>query len=338
MPTLQTLRGAALLVAVVALAPGAAAQTVDYAGTSAANFLKIPVGARGMALGGADVARAEDASGLFWNPGTLPQLGQNNATFSYTPWLIDTSVAYAGVAVKALGGTVGLDLHSFQSGDIEETTLAEQDGTGRFVSASDFAVGVAYARGLTDRFSVGAKVKLVNESLAGVNASGIGLDVGAVFRTNVLSDLQLAFVLANFGSRMQFAGRDLQIVVPVPDNPEGASVPAEYQTGEWDLPMTFRIGASTDVLRTADVRVRASYSVTDTRDAELQHLLGGEAVLMDLVSLRGGFTVRDDGNLFSLGGGVALPAVGRTSLRADYAFARQPYGGDAQQITLSATF
>ena len=338
MPFSQTLRGAALLVAAVALATAAAAQNVDYAGTSAANFLKIPVGARGMALGGADVARAEDASGLFWNPGTLPQLERNNATFSYTPWLIDTSVAYAGVAVQALGGTVGLDLHTFQSGDIEETTLAEQDGTGRFVSASDFAVGLAYARGLTDRFSVGAKVKVVNESLAGASASGLGLDVGAVFRTNVLNDLQLAFVLANFGSRMQFSGRDLQIVVPVPDNPEGASVPAEYQTGEWDLPMTFRVGASTDVLRAADVRVRASYTLTDARDFQPQHLVGGEAVLLDLVSVRGGYAFRDDGNLFSLGGGIALPAVGRTALRADYAFARQPHGGDAQQITLSATF
>ena len=334
----RLLFGLALAALALPASVPASAQGVDYAGTSAATFLKIPVGARGMALGGADVGRAEDATALYWNPGTAAELGQNTASFSYTPWLVGTAVTYAGVTVDALGGTLGFDLHAFDSGDIEETTLAAQDGTGRYVSATDLAVGVAYARSLTDRFSVGAKVKAVNETLAGASATGLGLDVGAVFRTNVLNDLRLAFVLANFGSRMRFAGRDLQIVVPVPDNPEGASVPAEYRTGEWDLPMTFRIGASTDVVRAADVRLRASYTLTDARDVQPQHLLGGEAILVDLVAVRGGYAFRDDGNTFSLGGGVVLPALGRTQIRADYAFARQPYGGDAHQITVSATF
>ena len=40
----------------------------DNAGTSAANFLKIGVGRRGMALGGAFTANVQDPSALHWNP------------------------------------------------------------------------------------------------------------------------------------------------------------------------------------------------------------------------------------------------------------------------------
>ena len=40
----------------------------DNAGTSAANFLKIGVGSRGMALGGAFTANVQDPSALHWNP------------------------------------------------------------------------------------------------------------------------------------------------------------------------------------------------------------------------------------------------------------------------------
>ena len=44
-------------------------QTVSKTGTTAAQFLKIGIGARALALGGAYSAIADDASALYWNPG-----------------------------------------------------------------------------------------------------------------------------------------------------------------------------------------------------------------------------------------------------------------------------
>ncbi len=44
------------------------AQQSDQVGTSMANFLKIGVGPRAIAMGDAFVALSDDASSLYWNP------------------------------------------------------------------------------------------------------------------------------------------------------------------------------------------------------------------------------------------------------------------------------
>ena len=49
-------------------------QTVSKVGTTAAQFLKIGIGARALALGGAYSAIADDASALYWNPGGLSRI------------------------------------------------------------------------------------------------------------------------------------------------------------------------------------------------------------------------------------------------------------------------
>ena len=43
-------------------------QTVSKTGTTAAQFLKIGIGARALAMGGAYSAVSDDATALYWNP------------------------------------------------------------------------------------------------------------------------------------------------------------------------------------------------------------------------------------------------------------------------------
>ena len=59
----------ALLLGLVGVSPAAA--QFNNVGTSAANFLKIPVGPRGTAVGGAYTALTNDATSLYWNVAAL---------------------------------------------------------------------------------------------------------------------------------------------------------------------------------------------------------------------------------------------------------------------------
>ena len=61
------------------------AQEVKKVGTSAATFLRIPVGARGTAMGGAFVAIADDPTALFWNPGGIARIPQYAITVDHSP-------------------------------------------------------------------------------------------------------------------------------------------------------------------------------------------------------------------------------------------------------------
>ena len=63
--------------------------TNDNVATSVAHFLKIGVGGRAEAMGGAFTAQADDASSLYWNPAGLAVMASPQVMFSQTNWITD---------------------------------------------------------------------------------------------------------------------------------------------------------------------------------------------------------------------------------------------------------
>lgn len=110
-------------------------------GSTAAPFLNIAVSPRAISMGGAFIATANDVSSLYWNPAGASRSDINEAMFSHSRWFADINYNWAGAMIKLGGaGTLGLSLTYLDYGDIEVTTLAEQDGTGEFFSASDMSL------------------------------------------------------------------------------------------------------------------------------------------------------------------------------------------------------
>ena len=52
-------------------------------GTTAADVLNIPVGARAIGMGEAYTAQADDVSSLYWNPAGLALMQERQASFMY---------------------------------------------------------------------------------------------------------------------------------------------------------------------------------------------------------------------------------------------------------------
>lgn len=291
-------------------------KSLDHRGTSAANFLKIGVGSRAMALGGAFAAVSNDASALYWNPGGLGLLKDMEMIFSYNSWIADTKLGFVGfVFPTARYGTFGVSVYYFSSGEIEETTIYQPKGTGRSFSADDMLVGLSYGTQLTDRFSVGGTIKLVREKLAYETAQTFAVDIGSIFRTNFLNDMRIGFSLANFGGNLLFRGRDLNANVDF-----GKPVEASLKTNDWGLPLVFRIGLATDVINRTQHRLTASLEVDDPRDYEPIQIVGLEYALYNKAFLRGGYQFNTDETGFSAGGGmnVKIPTLGTVSL--DYVY------------------
>ena len=138
----------------------------DNTGTSAANFLKIGAGSRAAAMGDAYVAMANDVTSLYWNPAGIAHISGTQVGLSYTDWILDINHSFLGI-VHNLGelGVVGVSFNYLSMGEMERTTPSEPHGTGAFFNASDMALGVAYARSLTDRFTVGLKFKYIQETI-----------------------------------------------------------------------------------------------------------------------------------------------------------------------------
>ncbi|MEZ4748244.1 MAG: PorV/PorQ family protein [Calditrichia bacterium] len=317
----------------------APAQNVDYAGTSAANFLKIGVGTRFMAMGEAGITLSDDASAQFWNPGAIAIIPNNSVYLSRVNWLVDTQVSYGSVVLHSGSmGTFGADLNFFSSGEMEETTLVEQDGTGRFFDASDMQIGLTYARSMTDRFSVGLKLKYLQENLSSVSASAFGVDIGAVFTTNFLNNMRIGATLSNFGSKMKFDGRDLSVVYAVPGSPSGKEVPARLETQGWELPLLFRFGASTYVVKNENYSLLSAFDILDSRDHDPRYNVGGELGIYETLFVRSGYKINYDETTYSLGMGLNLNRVMKWNARIDYAFLRFGDLDDVSQFGLELSF
>ena len=74
-------------------------------GTTAANYLKIGVGARATAMGGAFTAIADDATALYWNPAGLSQIKGKQLSASYNSWFAGINQGYLSLVFPDSTGT-----------------------------------------------------------------------------------------------------------------------------------------------------------------------------------------------------------------------------------------
>jgi len=317
------------------------AQDVDYSGTSVANFLKIGMGAREVAMADAAIAVVDNANALFWNPAASARITDSgSASISYMNWLVDTQISYiSGVINLDSFGYIGVDLLFMDYGNIEETTVYDQNGTGRFVDASDMSVGLAYSRKLTERFSFGFKAKYIAEKLAGVTADAFAFDIGADFQTSFFNNnLRLAAVVSNFGTKMKFSGRDLAVTYTVPGSPSSKQIPANLETLAWELPLLFRFGISNYFINNENFSALLAYDILDSRDYDVRHNLGAEVGYRQLIYLRGGYKFNYDEVTYTAGFGIDLNRVSGYKLRLDYVFLDYGVFSNLHQFTFAVNF
>jgi hypothetical protein len=319
--------GAALLLAAWS-APGAGAQSVSKVGTTSGAFLSIGVGPRAVALGGSGVADAAGADALYWNPAGMVRLGGGGeALATHTDHLAGLTHDFFGAAVPALGGHVGAAVTMLSVPDDVVRTYDQQEGTGETFDAASLALGLSYGRQVTDRFSVGATAKFVQERIWNSTARGAAFDVGVQFRTDFWGGLTLGAALYNFGSDMKMDGRDIAGQIDPDPRIEGnnGQIPAQYRLDSWSLPTDFQIGAS---LRPVSSRLQTLTLSIDARHPSSNYEsvnLGAEYSVRDRIFLRGGYEGLGLGGEFergpSGGVGVALPLPYEGGLaRIDYAY------------------
>lgn len=288
--------------------------TITKVGTTSAQFLKLGIGARPIALGGAYVAEASDLSALYWNPAGLGTMTSSSVQMAHTQYLQDVSYNFAAVGVS-LGnaGTLAASLIFLDSGEMPVRTVEQPDGTGERFRVTDFALQLSYGRMLTDRFSIGGTAKFIQERIWHSSASTIAFDVGTLF-TTPYPRLRLGASFTNFGPKMRMRGRDIMFSTdPVPGQDGNVEiVNSEYTTDRHPLPLLFRVGLSWDAVATHDHRLLISTDAAQPNDNSQFVNAGIEYSFRDLVSLRAGYR-----NLFEVDGEQGLTFGGGLNYRID---------------------
>jgi hypothetical protein len=342
------MRKAFLLAALVGLT-ALPAQAQDKVGTTAAPFLGLGVGARATAMGGAQAADVTGPSALYWNPSAITAMTANGVEFSNSQWFVDSRLQHVAVVINAGGlGHFGVSVTALDYGD-EPVTSIDLCGssnrtcdTGELWDALDLAVGVSYARALTDRFSFGATVKVVRQQIWNESAEGAAFDLGVTYDTR-LSGIKIGMAMTNFGTDMRLAGPDLRQAIDIEPGQEGNNPrnAANLEVDAWAMPLIFRVGVSATPFRMGDQALTLSVDGNAPADAAQSANFGAEYAYADLLFVRGGwrqaFGPADDGG-WTAGFGLRYELNRRLAGYFDYVFQNYEPFGTPQMFTLGVTF
>jgi hypothetical protein len=216
-------------------------------------------------------------------------------------------------------------------------------GTGETYDAASTAVGLTYAKKLTNRFSIGGNVKYISERIFNSDATGFAFDIGTMFVTP-FKDIRLGVSISNVGKELKMTGEDLNTYVDVAPDQTGNNdnIVSQLKTDPFALPIVMRIGLSWDLRLSEKSYITFACDGENPNDNAPSVNLGMEyAPLGDLLFLRGGYNelfLDDAEKGLTLGAGLNINTINFLDLSLSYAFQRFEYLGDVNHISIELKF
>ena len=301
-PVLAALPAVIALMAVFSTAVGE-----EGAGGQGGAFLRMGVGARAVAMGGAFTAIADDATAAYWNPAGLGQLKNPQLGAMYSVMSLDRTHNFVSYVQPISSiGTFAVSWINFGVSKIDGRD-SYGNPTGEF-SDSEMAFMLSYGKSFADIFHIGGSAKYLVHSLADNKASGFGFDVGALVK---ISDvISLGAVIQDIGSSITWD---------------------TFSEHEDTFPTQIRLGAAVSPKL---IPIKLAGEIEKTSEQEAKYHAGVEYWLLKMLAVRGGYSSKG----LTAGGSVKVPA-GMLKLQADYAFATDKLDGEAvHKISLMMEF
>jgi hypothetical protein len=304
---------------------------VTKVGTSAANWLKIESGTRGIGMGGAQVASGRGLSGAYYNPASIAFIENTEAYFSKSAFI-------AGITHNTLGygkrftptDYFGLHIFYLDSGEMEVTTVPSPNGTGEYYSVLDLSLRLIYGKQLTDRLRIGGSIKYIREEIYTTYMQSFVFDLGSNFNTGIYGII-LGMSVSNFGPDVRFRGDGL-----LTEDEDAVNGFYEKITAPFSVPLVFRLGIQKDLFGSDEEsvsRLTVSADAINPIDYTVYGGLGIEYIWRDMAFVRGGTHLFHDTAGLSLGGGVKWKIIA-----IDYAYVNYGILEETHQFGINLEF
>jgi hypothetical protein len=299
-------------------------------GSSGAEFLRVPMGARASALGENFTGLADDVTAAAWNPAGLGQLKSVELSAMHLSYLADTSYEFiAGSVPAGRWGNLALSGVYMNMKPFDSTAPGSGAPKG---TASDGMAALSWGGSFKPifpgepdyhSFYYGVTAKFIYRSLGGYQdaagiaqtytASAFAGDVG-LFQ-QFTPEITWGVALMNLGSKITFLG-----------------------DAQDSLPMAVRGGVGWRAFKNSWAGVLVLADFTKPMDSDggkfKQGTWGGAGVEMSvwrILCLRGGFRAGPDGNRVVGGAGLSFAGIS-----IDYAFVPLGDFGSGHRIGISA--
>jgi hypothetical protein len=278
-------------------------------GTTTAELLKIPVGARAIGMGQAYTALAEDSSALEWNPAGMAQIEQSEASFLHQSLIENVHYEHAAVVIPGESYAFGTSISYLGYGDI-----AGYDNSGNSIgnqTADSYVINAGLARQWNQSLSLGVSGSVLRQDLASDSANTAAANIGAIYTLpfhRLDADYKLGFSALNLGPGLEFVS-------------ERDPLPRKFKFG----------GAMTHIM---DKPWQITADVTAPNDNSTYISLGTEYWLKNVIALRTGYVgSNDEGKGMRFGIGLRFHHI-----VFDYAYGSFGDFGATHYFTLSLRF
>ena len=177
--------------------------TLDRTGTTTANFLKIPIGARAVGMGGAYTGISDDMSSVCWNPAGLNQLRLKSSSFMHLVYLEDVSYDFLSFAIPVflmgMKRTIG---GSIQYLNMDRMDIYKDDVKIKSTKPYQSNLTFSYAQMLRP-FMVGLNLKLIEQRIDVKKAQGFAIDTGILYK-DFREKWGLGLNIQNIGPKIKF--------------------------------------------------------------------------------------------------------------------------------------
>ena len=273
-------------------------------------FLNIGAGARGLAMGSAQVASANDATAGYWNPAGLvgvknhPNLNLMHA--DYFAGIAKYDFAALAIPVQDNKRTIGLSVLRFAVDDIPNTLyLVEPDGSINYnniktFSSADWAFLFSFAQNIktteNKTISFGVNAKIIYRKVGSfATAWGFGLDAGLQMHGKkahfgvVVKDLTTTFNAWSF----KFTEKEKEVLYltnnEIPVKSTELTAPRIAIGGGYN----FKLGKAVNLMAEANLDLTFDgkrNTVFSSNPVSVDPHLGLEASIKDVFFVRGGIT------------------------------------------------
>jgi len=277
------------------------------AGTTGAQFLKIGVGARAVAMGETFAGLADDVNAIYWNPAGLGQVRSKQFTGSHM--MMFQGINYEFLAFGMPVGekmTAGCGVSYVDMGELEARESDTEDYTS--FGANDLAVVGAVGMNLGGGLGAGASIKYIRQTVSvdgNYTGTGFGIDAGVHYNSSPEGGkgVLAGACIQNIGTGITFTSS------------------GGFEGEKNAMPFNIKAGIA---YKDTDNNWTMCADVNIPKDNYMNIHLGGEYLLSNMFALRLGFKTTTISDLDFLSGLSAGIGFNMEKLGIDYAWV--PYG------------
>lgn len=314
-------------------------QAQEKRAQTAFKFISNPLGAKAAGLSDGVYSYEMGVESVFSNPASMARTPNTTSLMvGQVAYIADINYHYAAATYapnKGLYGVFGIHVLAVDYGDFQETIRSDNQrgyiDLGIF-SPRAFSIGLSYARAISNQFALGGTVKYLGLDL-GTGTNDINSD-NQLVRTNY-SDQVFAF---DFGIHYKTGFESLQIGFAF----KNLSQEVNFNTENTEIPLTFRMGMSMDVLDLTNVdkelhSLMVSLDANRPRDFDEQLIIGFDYTFMKRFSLRTGYLFPSDEQGISFGAGINQK-MGAIGLNVDYSYTTFGIFNNVNRFTVQFLF